>query len=169
MFIQDDFEEMELLYPFYRRKEAGAKVTVAGPEKEKIYTGKHGYPFKAEIAIKEVREENFDGLIIPGGYAPDKLRKDPKVIELTKQFHKNEKMIAYICHAGWIPASANILKGVRCTSYESIKDDLIHAGANWVNEAVVVDRNIISSRFPDDLPQFCQAIIEFQTSALIHK
>jgi len=161
LFVEQEHEDMELQYPFYRMKEEGAEVVVAGPEAGKVYQGKHGYPAKSDKAIKEIREQDFDALIIPGGYAPDKLRRDPKVLELVKQFNKKKKLIAYICHAGWIPVSANIIRGVRCTSYSSIKDDMINAGANWVDEPVVIDQGIISSRQPDDLPAFCRAIIDF--------
>ena len=94
-------------------------------------------------------------------YAPDKLRIHPKFLEVTKRFHKKGKLIAFICHAGWVPISAQILEGVTCTSYIAIKDDIVNAGANWVDEPVVIDRHFISSRFPNDLPHFCQAIIEF--------
>lgn len=161
MFIAEEYEDLELLYPKIRMTEAGAKVTVAGEKAKETYHGKKGYPSQSDAALDAVSANDFDALIIPGGYAPDKLRKIPKAIELTRQFHEQKKLIAYICHAGWIPVSANILRGVRCTSYASIKDDMINAGANWVDEPVVVDRNIISSRFPDDLPHFCTAIIAY--------
>ncbi len=161
MFVEEEYGDLELQYPRYRMMEEGAKVIIAGPEANKIYKGKNGYPCKAGVSIRDINADEFDGLIIPGGYAPDKLRKDPKVIEITRQIHGKGKLVAYICHAGWIPASAGILKGVKCTSYISIKDDMINAGANWVDEPVVVDQNIISSRFPDDLPRFCPAILNF--------
>ena len=160
IFVQDEYEDLELQYPPIRMLEAGAEVTVAGPEAGKSYSGKHGYPCKADKSFKDVNADQFDLLIIPGGYAPDKLRRDPKVLEITRKFHEQGKPIAFICHAGWVPISAKSIKGVKCTSYSSIKDDMINAGANWVDESVVVDRNIISSRFPDDLPAFCQAILE---------
>jgi protease I len=99
-------------------------------------------------------------LIIPGGFAPDKLRRDSKVLELVQKFHQKEKVIAFICHAGWVPISAKVIKNVKCTSTIAIKDDLINAGANWVDEAVVVDRHFISSRTPKDLPEFCLSIIQ---------
>lgn len=163
LFVEQDYEDMELQYPFFRMKEAGATVTVAGPEAQKIYSGKHGYPCKADQAIEDIKAEDYDALIIPGGYAPDKLRSLPKVLALVKAFHKQGKLIAYICHAGWIPVSANIVRGIRCTSFPSIKDDMINAGAEWVDEEVVVDKHFISSRKPDDLPAFCRAIITFLT------
>lgn len=160
-FVADEYEDLELQYPKYRLIEAGATFVVAGPEANTTYKGKNGYPCKSDIAIKDVKVQDYDALLIPGGYAPDKLRKIPKVIEITKKFKTADKLIAYICHAGWIPVSANIVKGVKCTSYISIKDDMVNAGAKWVDEAVVIDQGIISSRFPDDLPKFCPAIIDY--------
>lgn len=161
MFVEDIYEDLELWYPKLRMIEEGASVFVAGPESGGVYKGKNGYPCKSDIAIDNARESEFDCLIIPGGFAPDKLRRNTKVLELTKQFHENSKLIAHICHAGWIPISAGIVKGYKVTSTPGIKDDLINAGAEWVNEAVVIDRNQITSRRPDDLPQFCKAIIEY--------
>jgi len=161
MFIAEEYEDLELLYPKIRMAEAGAKVTIAGDKAQETYHGKKGYPSQADVTFDSISVNDFDALIIPGGYAPDKLRKISKVIEITRQFHDQKKLIAYICHAGWIPVSAKIVKGIRCTSYISIKDDMVNAGANWVDEPVVVDRNIISSRTPDDLPYFCPAIIAY--------
>lgn len=160
IFIEKKFDELELFYSRYRMIEEGAKVVIAGPNAQESYQGKNGLPFQPDITFQEVKEADFDAVIIPGGYAPDKLRQYPAVLELLKQFHQKEKTIAFICHAGWVPASAKILKGVKCTSCPSIKDDLTNAGAEWLDEAVVVDRHFISSRKPDDLPQFCPAIIK---------
>lgn len=164
IFVEDEYEDLELQYPKYRMLEEGAKIQVAGPEAKKTYKGKNGYPCKSDISFDEVKVADFDALIIPGGYAPDKLRRIPKVLEITKQFYEQNKLIAYICHAGWIPVSANLVDGLKCTSYFSIKDDMVNAGANWVDEPVVVDRGIVSSRFPDDLPKFCLAIIDHLSS-----
>lgn len=161
LFVAPEYEDLELLYPKYRLIEEGAKIIIAGPDAKTVYKGKNGYPCQSDISVNEANVNDFAALIIPGGYAPDKLRKIPKVIELTQQFNEQKKLIAYICHAGWIPVSAKIIKGIRCTSYISIKDDMVNAGANWVDEAVVIDKNFISSRFPDDLPQFCPAIINY--------
>ena len=163
MFIDDVYEDLELWYPKLRMIEEGSKVFVAGPESGIVYKGKHGYPCKSDVAIDNVRESDFDGLIIPGGFAPDKLRRSDKVKELTKQFHENGKLVAHICHAGWIPISAGIVKGFKVTSTPGIKDDLVNAGAEWVDEPVVIDRNQVTSRRPDDLPDFCKAIIEVMT------
>lgn len=160
MFVDDVFEDMELLYPYYRLIEEGAEVVVAGPESNTVYTGKNGYPFRSTAAISDQQSANFDILVIAGGFAPDKLRRDPKVLELTREMHEAGKIVAHICHGGWIPISAKIMQGFTCTSTPGIKDDLENAGVTWVNEEVVVDRNQISSRKPDDLPAFCRAIVE---------
>ncbi|HEY4831157.1 MAG TPA: type 1 glutamine amidotransferase domain-containing protein [Waddliaceae bacterium] len=169
MFVHTLYEEMELHYPRYRLIEEGIEVVVAGPRKQEIYAGKHGYPCEADEAIANIHHSHFDGLVIPGGYAPDKLRIIPEVLKITQQMHHEGKLIAFICHAGWIPASAGILKGVKCTSYKAIKDDLIHAGAQWVDAPVVTDKNLISSRHPNDLPVFCHAILEFLGTAHVTK
>lgn len=160
LFIENEYEDAELVYPRYRMLEEGAKVLVAGPKAKELYKGKHGYPSYSDITLEEVNVKEFDALIIPGGYAPDKLRRLPKVLEIVGQFHAQKKLIAFICHAGWIPISAKVLKGVKCTSVNAIKDDIVNAGAHWVDEAVVVDGHFISSRTPADLPVFCPAIIQ---------
>ena len=160
MFIEDIYEDLELLYPKYRLIEEGADVVVAGPVAGKVYKGKNGYPCAADAAIADMNADDFDFIVIPGGFMPDKLRRSDKVKELTKQFNDAGKVVAHICHGGWIPISAKIMEGYKCTSTPGIKDDLENAGAIWVDEEVVVDRNQISSRRPDDLPAFCRAIIE---------
>ena len=169
MFVDDQYEDLELWYPKIRLNELGVEVIVAGAAKGKIYSGKHGYPCSADAAFDGIKAEDFDGLVIPGGFAPDKLRRIPKVLQLTSQIHKDGKLIAHICHAGWIPISAGIIKGFKCTSTPGIKDDLINAGAIWVNEPVVVDRNMISSRGPKDLPQFCKEIINYLSTQIFIK
>ncbi|MEZ6852014.1 type 1 glutamine amidotransferase domain-containing protein [Halodesulfovibrio aestuarii] len=163
MFIDNIFEDMELLYPYYRLIEEGAEVVVAGPEANVVYTGKNGYPFRSNAAITDQQARNFDLLVIAGGFAPDKLRRDPKVLELTREIFEAGKIVAHICHGGWIPISAGIMQGFTCTSTPGIKDDLKNAGANWIDEEVVVDRNQISSRKPEDLPAFCRAIVKQAT------
>lgn len=161
IFVDDLYEDLELWYPKIRLEEAGATVTVAGPQAGKVYAGKNGYPCEAGAAIADVREADFDGLVIPGGFAPDKLRRDKKVLDLTRAFHEHGKMIAFICHAGWVPISAKILKGVRATSVSAIRDDMENAGVTWVDEPAVVDRHFISARRPPDLPAFMKAVIAF--------
>jgi protease I len=169
MFVDEQYEDLELWYPKIRLKEEDVEVIVAGSVKGRIFSGKHGYPCKADASFDEVKEEEFDGLIIPGGFAPDKLRRIPKVLQLTQQFHNEGKLIAHICHAGWIPVSAKIIKGYKCTSSPGIKDDLINAGAVWVNKPVVIDRNMISGQGPNDLPEFCKKIINYLSTQIFIK
>lgn len=168
MFVAEEYEDLELQYPRIRMQEEGYQVVVAGQKAKETYKGHKGYPCQADIAFDDVKVNDYGGLIIPGGYAPDKLRKIPKVLEIIRQFNEQGKLIAFICHAGWLPISAKVIKGVKCTSVVNIKDDLINAGANWVDEPVVIDRNFVSSRFPDDLPKFCPAIIDQLNHALVH-
>lgn len=163
MFVDDIYEDLELWYPKLRLIEEGAKVVVAGHEENKIYKGKNGYPCKSDVSYNDVEEKDFNGLVIPGGFMPDKLRRIPKVLELTKQFNDKGKLVAHICHGGWITISAKIMKGYKCTSTPGIKDDIENAGAVWIDEPVVIDRNMVSSRRPDDLPDFCRGIIQVLT------
>jgi protease I len=163
-FVGDLYEDLELWYPKLRLEEAGHSLRLAGPNL-KTYTGKHGYPAKADALISEVKSLDFCGLLIPGGFMPDKLRRDAKVLALTREFFNQGKLVAFICHGGWIPISAGILKGKRATGSLGIKDDLENAGAIWVNEPVVVDGNLISSRTPRDLPAFTKAMVDFLSRA----
>lgn len=158
-FVGDIYEDLELWYPKLRLEEAGAHVTIAGDEEGRTYSGKHGYPCRADAAIADMEVADFHGVICPGGFMPDKLRRDPKVLELVHGFHTQQKLIAAVCHGGWIPISAKVYSGVRVTGSPGIKDDLVNAGAVWEDSAVVVDRHFVSSRKPDDLPHFCRAII----------
>jgi protease I len=160
MFVDDIYEDLELWYPKLRMIEAGAHVTVAGPESGMKYRGKHGYPCVSDAAIPQMEAADFDGLIIPGGFSPDKLRRDPKVLEITRQMAQEGKLVAAICHGGWIPISAGVYKDVRVTGSLGIKDDLVNAGAIWIDAPVVTDRHFVSSRKPDDLPAFCQGILD---------
>src|SRR6478672_13881727 len=159
LFVDDIYEDLELWYPKLRLIEAGAAVTVAGPKAGQRYEGKNGYPCVSDAAIAEVRGADFDGLVIPGGFMPDKLRRDPKVLAIVREIAGAAKLVAAICHGGWIAISAGVYQGVRVTGSLGIKDDLVNAGALWQDAAVVVDRNFVSSRKPDDLPDFCRAIL----------
>jgi len=159
-FLDDVYEDLELWYPKLRLEEAGYTVTCAAPE-VKTYTGKHGYPAHADVRLEDVRAHDYCGLLVPGGFMPDKLRRDPKVLALTKEFFSKGNMVAFICHGGWIPISAKILKGKHVTGSLGIKDDLENAGGIWVNEPVVVDGNLISSRTPRDLAPFALAMVKF--------
>jgi protease I len=152
------YEDLELWYPKIRLEEEGASCTVAGLG-EKTYQGKRGYPVTPDATVEEVESSDFDALVIPGGYAPDILRRYAKVLQLTREIHDAGKPIAFICHAGWVPISAGIVKGRRGTSVGAIKDDLVNAGMAWEDSPVVVDGNLISSRTPADLPDFCRALI----------
>ncbi len=155
---EDMYEDPELWYPYYRLLEEGAEVILVGPE-AKTYESKHGYPAKADKAAADVRVEDVDAVVVPGGFAPDRLRRYPAVLDLVRGVSERGGVVAMICHAAWVPISAGIVKGKRATCVSAIKDDLINAGATYVDEAVVVDGNLISSRTPADLPAFMPAII----------
>lgn len=156
--VEQQYQDLELWYPYFRIKEAGADVYIVGPEK-KEYKGKYGYPAKADFSIKGVKPDEFDAVIIPGGFAPDYMRRVPAMIDFVRKMHERKKIIAAICHGGWILASARIIKGKRVTSFSAIRDDMINAGARFCDEEVVRDKNIITSRKPEDLPAFCRMII----------
>lgn len=162
--VADEYEDLELQYPKYRLREAGAQVVIAGPKAKELYKGKKGYPCLSDISLDQVKVSDYSALIVPGGNAPDKLRRIPKAVEIVKAFSDAKKPIGFICHAGSLLISAKVLKGVKCTSYDSIKEDMINAGAKWVDEDVVVDKHFVSSRTPEDLPVFCPAIITLLTS-----
>ena len=155
-----DYEDLELWYPKLRLLEAGRTVTVAAPEAGATYHGKNGYPCISDACIHDINSQDYQGLILPGGWMPDKLRREPKALELVREFNESAKMIAAICHGGWIAISAGVYHGVKVTGSLGIKDDLINAGATWVDEPVVVDRHFISSRKPEDLPAFCKGIFQ---------
>ena len=157
--VENMFNDLEFWIPYYRLKEAGAAVTVVGPMAGTTYAGKYGTTIKADAAAEKVSLADADGIVVPGGYAPDIMRRFPAMVALVRDGVKSGKLVAAICHAGWMLASAKILSGRRVTSFFAIKDDLIHAGADWVDEAVVVDGKLITSRTPDDLPAFMRAII----------
>lgn len=165
IFVDDDYEDLELWYPKLRLEEAGAAVTLAGQAAKHTYQGKNGYPCESDAAIAEVRSSDFDGVVLVGGWMPDKLRRDPKVLELIREFNKSGKLVAAICHGPWLSISAGICKGVKMTSTPGIKDDLTNAGAIWSDESVVVDRHHITSRRPPDLPDFMEKVVAFLSGA----
>ena len=152
------YEDLELWYPKLRLEEEGAATVVAGLG-EPTYQGKHGYPVTVDTSVDQARSGTFDGLVIPGGFAPDRLRRSEQVLTLTREICRAGKPVAFICHAGWVPISAKILAGKRATSVRAIKDDMENAGVIWEDSPVVVDTNLISSGSPADLPQFCTALI----------
>jgi protease I len=159
IFAAPYYEELELWYPKIRLEEEGAR-TVVGGVGEKSYTGKRGsYPVTVDAHVDQLEAHQFDGLVIPGGYAPDILRRYQKVLSLTREIFQAGKPVAFICHAGWVPVSAGILRGRRGTSVGAIKDDLVNAGMRWEDSPVVVDGNLISSRTPADLGEFMKALI----------
>lgn len=160
IFVGDDYEDLELWYPLLRLIEAGAAVIAAGPEARRVYRGKHGYPCTSDATYAELRGEDFDGLVIPGGWMPDALRRDARVLALTRHFATAGKLVASICHGPWIIISAGVARGVRMTSTPGIRDDLVNAGAEWVDAPAVVDRHFVTARRPPDLPAFCEKMIE---------
>lgn len=164
VFVGDIYEDLELWYPKLRLLEAGASVVVAGDKARQKYAGKHGYPCVSDAALAEVNAAEFDGLVVPGGFMPDKLRRDPIVLKLVRDFAAGGKLVAAICHGGWIPISAGVYRGVHVTGSAGIKDDLVNAGAVWQDAPVVIDRHFVSSRKPDDLPDFCRGIIQVLTA-----
>ena len=158
IFIEDIFEDLEYWYPYYRMKEEGAEVTVIGTGKES-YKGKNGLSAHEDVSIDKSTPDEYDGLIIPGGYSPDIMRRIKRMVDFVREVHTSGKPIASICHGPWMLASAEIIKGVKITGSLGIKDDLVHAGGIWVDEEVIQDRNIITSRKPEDLPAFCREFI----------
>jgi protease I len=157
---ENNYEDLELWVPYYRLKEEGAEVTIVGTGSSQTYTSKHGYPVQVHKEAKEIDPSKYDGVVIPGGYAPDLMRRYPEMVRIVREANQKGKMIAAICHAGWMLASAGILKGKKATGFFAIKDDLVNAGATYVDQEVVRDGNLITSRKPDDLPAFCREIIE---------
>ncbi len=156
----DLFEDSELLYPVLRLKEEEADVTVASPDGSDVQ-GKKGHgPFPVDTGVDGLSADDFAGVVIPGGFAPDALRRSEPVLDLVRAFDAADKPVAFICHAGWVPISARIIEGRRATSFVAIKDDMVNAGCDWVDEPVVIDGNLISSRHPGDLGHWLRAIIE---------
>ena len=153
------YQEMELWYPLYRLQEAGAKVDVVAAEAGKIYTSKLGYPVKSDYAFGYVNAASYHGVIVPGGFAPDYMRRHDKACQFVADFNRAGKLVAAICHGPWMMCSADVLRGRRATSFFSIRTDVVNAGAEWVDAEVVVDKNLVTSRKPEDLPAFMRACI----------
>jgi protease I len=156
---EDSYQELELWYPYYRLQEAGAEVRIVGTGRAQTFTSKHGYPAKADLDAGALRVEDFDAVVVPGGYAPDLMRRSKEMVAFVRDMDAAGKTVAAICHAGWMLVSAGIVRGRQATCFHSIKDDLVAAGAQYVDDPVVVDRNLVTSRTPADLPHFCRAII----------
>ena len=157
--VEDFYQDLEVWYPLLRLREEGARVVVIGPQK-RGYKGKYGYPIDADAGEDAANATEFDAVVIPGGWAPDRLRLSKKLVEFVRQMDRAGKIVASICHGGWMLASAGIVKGRKVTSYIAIKDDLINAGARFVDKEVVRDGNLVTSRKPDDLPTFMREIIK---------
>jgi len=158
--VENLYQDLEFWVPYYRLKEEGAEVTVVGSGSARTYTSKYGYPVEVDQEAKEIDVSQYDGVLIPGGYAPDLMRRYPEMVRIVREAYEKGKVVAAICHAGWMLASAGILKGKRVTGFFAIKDDLVHAGATYIDAEVVKDGKLITSRKPDDLPFFCREIIK---------
>jgi protease I len=154
---EDLYEDLELWYPLLRFREEGAEVVVVGAAKE--HTSKHGYPVPVDKLAEQVQAGQFDAVVIPGGYAPDRMRRHPAMVSLVRDAARQDKVVAAICHGGWMLASAEVVQGKTVTCFFGIKDDLVHAGAAYLDKEVVVDGKIVTSRQPSDLPAFCLSII----------
>lgn len=159
MFVDNVYQELEVWYPLLRFQEAGAEVVTIGATAGQTYTSKLGYPCKADISYDQAKASDFDGLVIPGGYAPDHIRRHQSALEFVRQIDKQGKLIASICHGPWVLCSTGSLKGRRATCFFAIKDDVINAGGKYEDAEVVVDGHLVTSRKPEDLPAFCRAAI----------
>lgn len=158
--VEHDFEDSELIYPHYRLQEEGAISHIVGKEAEKTYIGKNGVPVVTDYSFEQINIEEYHAILVPGGWAPDKLRRYKEVIEMVTYMNDQKRPIGQICHAGWVLISANILEGKQVTSTPGIRDDMENAGAIWHNDEVVVDGHLVSSRRPPDLPAYGRALVE---------
>lgn len=158
--VEQQYQELEIWYPYFRLKEAGCKVTLVGPEANHTYPSKLGYPARSDQAAKDINADNYDLLVIPGGFAPDFIRRSEAMIKLVNSMAQKNKVIAAICHGPWVLCSTAALKGKKATCFFAIKDDVINAGANYTDAEVIRDGNLITSRKPDDLPAFMKSIFE---------
>jgi protease I len=160
IFVEQLYNDLEFWVPYYRLKEAGAAVLIAGPAAGEPVKSKYGLPCTPDVSFDELNSKMVDGLVVPGGYAPDFIRRSKSAVDLVRKVCKAGKPVAFICHAGWVLASAGVLSGRRCTSTPAIMVDMVNAGAIWEDSALVVDDNLVSSRKPEDLPLFCAALVE---------
>jgi protease I len=158
--VDELYQVLEVWYPYYRFREAGLEVNLVAAEAKKSYPSKEGYPCVSDIAAVEAKAEDYDCMLVPGGFAPDFMRRSAEVIQFANEMVNADKVIAAICHGGWLLCSTNVYKSKRATCFMAIKDDIINAGAEYVDEECVVDGNLITSRKPDDLPAFCSAILK---------
>jgi len=162
--VDNFYQEMEVWYPYFRFQEAGAEVVTVGAKAGETYSSKVGYPVKSDKSYDQVRAADFDGVVVPGGYAPDHIRRHPAANRFVHDMNQQAKLVAAICHGGWVLCSADMLKGRKATCFFAIKDDLVHAGAKYEDAEVVVDGNLVTSRKPEDLPAFCRASIGVLTA-----
>lgn len=156
--VENLYQDQEVWYPYYRLKEARIDVVVVGTGKAE-YKSKHGYPITPHTSADRVSATEFDGVVVPGGYAPDLLRRFPAVVRLVSDMNRQGKLIGAICHAGWVLCSADVLRGRTATCFSAIKDDVVNAGATYVDREVVRDGNLVTSRKPDDLPAFMREFL----------
>jgi protease I len=163
--VDNFYQEMEVWYPYFRLQEAGAEIVTVGAKANETYTSKLGYPVRSARSYDDVKPSEFDGVVVPGGYAPDHIRRHPKAIQLVKSLDGEGKLVAAICHAAWVLCSAGILRNRKVTSFFAIKDDVVNAGGIWEDSEVVVDGNLVTSRKPEDLPAFCRAAIQVLATA----
>jgi len=161
--VDNIYQDQEVWYPYFRFQEAGAEVVVVAAKAGETYTSKHGYPIKSDTTYDSVRAADFDGVVVPGGYAPDLIRRHSAANRFVHEMNKQGKLVAAICHGAWVLCSADMLKGRRATCFFAIKDDVIHAGAKYEDAEVAIDGNLVTSRKPEDLPAFCRASIEVLT------
>ncbi len=166
--IEGNYEDIEFWYPYYRLKEAGAEVVVVGPVKGTPYVGRFGYPIAADVTPAEIDVKDFDALIVPGGYAPDRMRRSKEMVALVRDMDAAGNIVATICHAGWMLVSARVGRGRKATGFHSIQDDMTAAGMEYVDERVVVDGNLITTQEPKDLPEFSRALIEHLARKPLH-
>ncbi|MGD8537798.1 MAG: type 1 glutamine amidotransferase domain-containing protein [Candidatus Aminicenantes bacterium] len=162
--IEDHYQVLEAWYPYLRLREEGIDTVFIGTGKEG-YISKEGYPAPQDLSITKAKPGEFDGVVIPGGYAPDILRRHKSINIFVKKIFQSGKLVAAICHAGWVLVSADILRDKKATCFFAIKDDLVNAGATFIDKEVVVDGNLITSRNPYDLPAFCREIVKFLKKA----
>ncbi len=161
---EDLYEDLELWYPVYRFREAGAKVTIVGGGAN-AYSSKHGYPVAPDTTAEKASAAEFDAVIVPGGYAPDRMRRHKAMVDLVRDAFARGKVVAAICHGGWMLVSADVLRNRKATCFFAIRDDLVNAGAMYEDREVVRDGNLVTSRKPDDLPAFCRTIIQALTES----
>jgi protease I len=161
MLVGSGYEDLEFWVPYMRMQEAGAEVKVIGAKASEIYTSKSGgLTVKSRIAAKEITADQLDALLVPGGWAPDKLRRDRNILQLVQNMNAQDKILGFICHAGWVAASADICRGKRVTGSTGIKDDMENAGAIWVDEPAFREGNLVWGRVVADIPDYCRELIE---------